>query len=306
MTDIFPFYSLPPEIRQSVLRRCDSLTLTALLGVSRATNQLVKQIMADKLRDLLGMPDALRYNHDDTETLNRGMVVSCFSPSSETETHQKFLFNYMESNDQTNFNYRFDFPYSSNPSSAYNSDDDDDDESVMSRVCSRVSSISTVDDAPAVLTDNHQEFNHPFFQRKRPRTEDDKMDLNAHSKFSLQKTSTQVFPHDHYCASLDIGSEDYFGNLILRVSLGLNKYGNTPIHLMELSQRVDSNWWMEDEYIVHNRTITYRMMVDRVTRDPIENQFGELVHRYNVDISEIIFNTGYLLNTIENTIGVGY
>jgi hypothetical protein len=252
--------NLPPEALYLILADCNPKSLANLLLVNRQMNIHTREVMADRLRGLFGIPRLDQYG-DDERSENLGLMISAYSPNNENHEVNWFQASYQESNNGNDFHYMFDTPYSSRASSSASTSDADEDE----------------------LESN-------------PETHD----LYPQSKFTLQPSLEN---EPRYVATLDIPEDDYFGQIILRLHISLHRYCNIPQRVLEKAQRISTDWFMEDEYLVHNHELTYRLRVQRTTREPVVNTFGESIHRYQVEITELVLNTGFLLDKVEAICG---
>lgn len=133
----FRLFDLPTEIQYLVLDSCSNKTLTQVLSVSRKVNSLVKDVMASRMSRACGLPASILENsnsHSHTPQQQQPgtygqILLRAYSPEDLSQTSANWFDTiYVETNNRSEFNYDFDRPYSSTPSSAANSDEDHDAE----------------------------------------------------------------------------------------------------------------------------------------------------------------------------------
>lgn len=308
----FSLYALPPEIQYLVLDSCPNKSLARMLRVSRRTNSLVKQIMANRLSRVCGLPTSL----DDTQSTSRGQILlRAYSPGDTSHTSVNwFDTEYVETNNQTRFHYHFSSPYSSHPSTASNSDVEMNPSTPQSLSSSRCKSKQL-----------HGYFNEDIVPQS-------KFTIKSHLKTSYngmqsaggnnltltpahpllrRQLAAQLLQHHtnpvegsslqspNQVASVDIVDGDGFAQVVLQVAVTLSNSQQIPVLLFKKTQRVYAEWAQEDEYLIHNKELTCRIQVTQSDPTIRTNDFGEHFQRYEVLVQELVFNTGFLLSQLE-------
>lgn len=103
-----------------------------------------------------------------------------------------------------------------------------------------------------------------------------------------------------YETLIEMSEDDEFTQIVLQISIGLDRCQNLPLPVIRRAQRIHKNWNPCEDRIIHNKELTYRLRVDPIITGPRRNEFNELVHPFKVTISEIAFNTAYLLDRLDS------
>lgn len=129
----FRLFDLPTEIQYLVLDSCSNKTLTRVLSVSRKINSVVKDVMANRMSRACGLPASIlagsthsQPQQQQQQQASHGQILlRAYSPEDLSQTSANWFDTiYLETNNRSEFNYDFDHPYSSAPSSAATSDED--------------------------------------------------------------------------------------------------------------------------------------------------------------------------------------
>lgn len=222
----FEFAELPLEIQYTILEMCDFRTICSLMAVCQGMNTLTENMMAYKVRQLLG--PSYHEEDSDSPSSNRGILIRIFPPDNE-------LLN--------NRNYWLDTSY--------------------------------------LNTDTRNEFSIPY------------------SYFvvgSFQNTNLL----QGYETFIEMSQDDEFVQIILQVSIALSNCENLPLQVIRKVQRIYKDWTPGENRLIKNKELTYSIRVENVGNQPRQNEFGEIVYPFKVIISQISFNTAYLLDRLDS------
>lgn len=325
----FPLFSLPPEIQYEVLDSCSNRTLATALSVSHRINFLVKLVMANRMSKVCGLPTSSNCNASKSESATGQILLRAYSPEdlSQASAHW-FDTEYVETNNRCEFNYAFNSPYSSSPSTAFNSEDDEENQdsdtdmkastpqSAQGKSSKHLDKCFKVDLQPqskfrikshlrTSVSGMRNAGNSQTVQYAHP--------LARRQQFASRNAQQDVPTHDHdpafgmnhnQIAKIDIVEGDDFGQVVLQVSMSLGRSQQVPVLLFQKTQRVYAEWTHNDEYLIHNKEMTCRIQVTQANRELRTNDFGEKYRSYEVMVQELVFNTGFLLEQIEKRVPI--
>lgn len=103
-----------------------------------------------------------------------------------------------------------------------------------------------------------------------------------------------------YETLVEMSEDDEFTQIVVQISIGLDRCQNLPLPVIRRAQRIHRSWDPGEDRIIQNKELSYRIRVDPAVSGPRRNEFNEVVHPFKVTISEIAFNTAYLLDRLDS------
>ena len=299
-----------------------------MLQVSRKINSLAKQVMANRLSKLCGLPSTAEQDSDNDEDLDHPhgkILLRVYSPEDISQTSVNWYdTDYVETNNKSEFHYLFDKTYCSQPSTAHNSDEEmtpstpQSSSASASRKATLLHEKHFAEDIVAqskftIKSHLRSSYNgmrstgnshtltatNPLLRRQLAARNSHLLHTSNSSSSSLHRPTNQV-------ATIDIVEGDSFGQVVLQVAVSLNNSQQVPVLLFKKTQRIYSEWVHEDEYLIHNKELTCRIQVTQSDPTVRTNDFGERFQRFEVLIQELVFNTGFLLNQLESNVPEQY